>query len=89
MPKVWHSKDKYRRAVYRCNHKYGGGHKCLTPNLGEDEIKAAFMQAVGESGRKFDRKRWCREVENVRVLADGRLEFNFKEGESVTTKIAK
>ncbi|WP_337571343.1 zinc ribbon domain-containing protein [Mitsuokella jalaludinii] len=29
--KVWHSTDKYRRTIYRCNKKYDG-HKCQTPH---------------------------------------------------------
>jgi hypothetical protein len=29
--KVWHSTDKYRRVIYRCNNKYDG-HKCQTPH---------------------------------------------------------
>lgn len=29
--KVWHSTDKYRRGIYRCNNKYDG-HKCQTPH---------------------------------------------------------
>ena len=45
-PKVWHSNDKYRRVIYRCNRKYSKGeHKCGTPTLTEDGIKAAFITA--------------------------------------------
>ncbi len=33
--KVWHSTDKYK-----------GAHKCTTPHLMEDEIKAAFLAAL-------------------------------------------
>ena len=29
--KGWHSTDKYRRTIYRCNKKYDG-HKCQTPH---------------------------------------------------------
>ena len=29
--KAWHSIDKYRRVIYRCNKKYDG-HKCQTPH---------------------------------------------------------
>ena len=29
--KAWHSTDKYRRVIYRCNKKYDG-HKCQTPH---------------------------------------------------------
>ena len=42
--KVWHSNDKYRRVIYRCNHKYGG-HKCHTPHVTEREVKTAFVTA--------------------------------------------
>ena len=42
--KVWHSTDKYRRIIYRCNNKYDG-QKCRTPHVTEEEIKAAFVTA--------------------------------------------
>ena len=42
--KVWHSTDKYRRIVYRCNKKYDG-QKCQTPHVTEEEIKEAFVTA--------------------------------------------
>ena len=42
--KVWHSTDKYRRTVYRCNNKYDG-QKCQTPHVTENEIKEAFVTA--------------------------------------------
>ena len=44
--KVWHSKDKYRRVIFQCNHKFKNDKKCRTPHLTEDEIKAAFVKAV-------------------------------------------
>ena len=44
--KVWHSNDKYRKVVYRCNGKYKGDCKCGTPHLTEDEIKALFLKAL-------------------------------------------
>ena len=40
--KVWHSTDKYRRTIYRCNNKYNG-QKCQTPHVTEEEIKEAFV----------------------------------------------
>ena len=46
--KIWHSNSKYRRVVYRCNHKYGKGVKCITPTLTEEEIKAVFMKAANK-----------------------------------------
>lgn len=45
--KVWHSTDKYRKIVYRCNKKYKG-EKCKTPFVTEDEIKAAFVAAYNK-----------------------------------------
>lgn len=45
--KVWHSTDKYRRIIYRCNHKYGD-EKCRTPHVTEDDIKAMFVKAYNE-----------------------------------------
>ena len=45
--KVWHSNDKYRRVIYRCNKKYGG-EKCQTPHVTEDEVKVGFVKAMGQ-----------------------------------------
>ena len=45
--KIWHSTDKYRKVIYRCNHKYGG-EKCCTPHLTEEEIKSTFVKAVNQ-----------------------------------------
>lgn len=44
--KVWHSTDKYRKVIWRCNHKYKGQGNCSTPHLDEDTIKALFVKAV-------------------------------------------
>lgn len=46
--KVWHSTDKYRKVIWRCNAKFNGEHKCATPRLTEDEIKAAFLKAYNQ-----------------------------------------
>ena len=51
--KVWHSTDKYRRVIYRCNHKYHGN-KCSTPHLIEEEIKATFVTAFNRLYEKKD-----------------------------------
>ena len=37
--KVWHSTDKYRKVIYRCNRKFDGDEKCGTPHVTEEEIK--------------------------------------------------
>ena len=45
--KVWHSTDKYRRVVYRCNKKYAHkGKPCTTRHLTEEEIKQIFVKAL-------------------------------------------
>ena len=45
--KVWHSTDKYRRVVYRCNRKYAHkGKPCSTRHLTEEEIKQIFVKAL-------------------------------------------
>ena len=45
--KVWHSTDKYRRVIYRCNKKYAHkGKPCSTRHLTEEEIKQIFVKAL-------------------------------------------
>ena len=45
--KVWHSTDKYRRVIYRCNKKYAKkGKPCSTRYLTEEEIKQIFVKAL-------------------------------------------
>ena len=45
--KVWHSTDKYRRVIYRCNKKYAHkGKPCNTRHLTEEEIKQIFVKAL-------------------------------------------
>lgn len=63
--KIWHSTDKYRRVVYRCNHKYGDGKICGTPHLTEEEIKDAFVRSVN---RLISEKEEL--IGNVRTMAD-------------------
>jgi DNA invertase Pin-like site-specific DNA recombinase len=46
--KTWHANSKYRRVIWQCNHKFDGEHKCSTPNLTDDEIKAMFVSAVNK-----------------------------------------
>lgn len=51
--KVWHSTDKYRKEVYRCNHKYDDK-KCETPHVTENEIKEMFVKACNELLKEKD-----------------------------------
>lgn len=43
--KVWHSTDKYRCEIFRCNRKFDDGHICSTPTLTEAEIQNRFLSA--------------------------------------------
>ena len=44
---MWHSTDKYRRVIYRCNKKYAHkGKPCNTRHLTEAEIKQIFVKAL-------------------------------------------
>jgi len=44
--KVWHSTDKYRTVIWRCQHKYDNGEPCKTPHVTEEQIKAAFVEEM-------------------------------------------
>ena len=44
--KVWNSTSKYRRVIWQCNGKFKGEHKCKTPHLDEETIKARFVAAI-------------------------------------------
>ena len=46
--KLWHSNDKYRRVMWRCNHKYDNDQHCHMPSLTEDELQAAFLSAFNK-----------------------------------------
>ena len=43
--KVWHSNDKYRRVVYRCNNRYEGEHPAM-PVLSQQDIEDCFTRAL-------------------------------------------
>ncbi len=45
--KVWHSNDKYRKVVYRCNRKYSG-EKCATPSINEKRLEEMFVEAINK-----------------------------------------
>ena len=46
--KVWHSTSKYRRVIWRRNHKFDGTCQCNTPHLYEDTIKEKFLSACNQ-----------------------------------------
>ncbi|MDK8683471.1 zinc ribbon domain-containing protein [Corynebacterium pseudodiphtheriticum] len=44
--KTWHADTKYEKRIWRCNHKYAGGTPCATPHVSDEQITAAFLDAV-------------------------------------------
>lgn len=44
--KVWHSTDKYRRTIWRCNHKFKNDEICTTPHLTDEEIQNFYLSAL-------------------------------------------
>jgi DNA invertase Pin-like site-specific DNA recombinase/DnaJ-domain-containing protein 1 len=43
--KVWHSTSKYANTVWQCNNKFKKKKHCSTPNLKEEILKKAFVNA--------------------------------------------
>jgi DNA invertase Pin-like site-specific DNA recombinase len=62
-PKVWNSTNKYRRVIWRCNHKYKGDSKCETPHITEDAIKRTFVDAFNRIAA--DKTRIVGEYESI------------------------
>ncbi|MDR1627639.1 MAG: recombinase zinc beta ribbon domain-containing protein [Oscillospiraceae bacterium] len=46
--KLWHSTDKYRCRIWRCNNKFKNKIKCRTPHLKEGQIKNIFVMAFNK-----------------------------------------
>ena len=44
--KVWHSTSKYRRIIWRCNHKFANDEICTTPHLTDQEIQGYYLSAL-------------------------------------------
>ena len=61
--KVWYSTDEYRRTIWRCNNKYGGEHRCLTPHVTQDALEKAFVSVMQRViAEKDDIFAICRDV---------------------------
>jgi len=43
--KVWHAKTKYKSSIWFCNSKYKGQHICKTPNIRDEQLRKAFVEA--------------------------------------------
>ena len=70
--KVWHSTDKYRKVIYRCNRKYGKDTPpCNTPHLTEEEIKQMFLNALNALVEAKEET-----IENLQVLIETVCQMN-------------
>ncbi len=67
--KVWHSNSKYRRSIWRCNHKFNGTQQCSTPTLDETDIKNRFIK-VFNSTLKHKKKIIANCLEAKKLIAD-------------------
>lgn len=60
---------QYRRMVWQCNHRYGGGTRCDAPHIGDAELRRAFLVAFNAMlGNKQEIIAAYREI--IRVLTD-------------------
>lgn len=74
-PKVWHSTDKYRKVIWRCNNKYEDKtKKCSTPHVEEEQIKKLYLEALGEMLVVKDKV-----IEDIELLRKTLLEVNYKQ----------
>lgn len=70
--KVWHSNDKYRRLVWRCNGKFQKGQKkCTTPVIDEDQIKRMFMNAYFQLDNCRDKV-----LADVKIMLESIMDFS-------------
>lgn len=80
--KVWHDhKNTQRYDVWYCNHKYQNS--CQTPVLRENEIKAAFVEAMIEiepSVAEQCGELWRKMVESATVFSDRRMKLVLSDG---------
>lgn len=73
--KVWHSTDRYRKVIWRCNNKYEDGRskeqRCTTPHVTEFEIMDGFVrvmeQVIEDKDRILDE---CQEIIDAIMVTD-------------------
>ena len=48
-PKTWHSTDKYKKVIWRCNNKYRDKeHKCTSPHIDETRLKEMCLEVINQ-----------------------------------------
>lgn len=66
--KVWHSNDKYKKIIYRCNAKYEGT-KCKTPAVDEERLMELFVEAINAVIEDKDDI-----IENLKLMLEMKLD---------------
>lgn len=87
--KVWHSNDKYRRVIWRCNHKFDNEKKCNTPHLDENRIKEIFITAVNKLIESKTQILADFELIKNEVFDTSKLEIQKEDFENELEKVAK
>ena len=78
---MWHSNDKYRTYIWRCNNKYKRkGEKCSSPCFREDYIKELFVRAYNEMFK--DKNSIIRDFEEIEEVV-----FDTSELEAEQTRL--
>lgn len=52
--KIWHSTDKYRTEILRCNNKYENHTGCNTTHFKIDDVKSRFLDALNSMLKEYD-----------------------------------
>lgn len=72
--KVWHSTDKYKRTIWRCNNKFDQEKHCQTPTLETEKIQSLFIKAYNELMR--NRSNIIEDCQLMRTVINNTDEIN-------------
>lgn len=79
--KIWHSTEKWSKAIYQCNKKYARGkERCQTPFLTEEEIKDKFIEAYNRM--MVDKEQVLADAKEIITLLTDTSEIDSKISES-------
>lgn len=86
--RVWHSNDKYRKVVYRCNHKYKNGKVCDTGFVTEEEIKQLFIEEFNKINKNEHLKNIPLIIDTLCDITEEKVELDklIKERDKVVDK---
>lgn len=87
--KVWHSTDKYRRAIWQCNSKFKGEERCHTPTVDTETVQRLFIKAYNLMMQ--NRVRIIKEIESWRqkLMDFGTLDADIERQRTETQIVAE